>query len=183
LKEINDSIHDVGVSLSIKNRLLNDEILNFIEKDIYYINEKYDNHSKRDLNVFKYFKIDDEKKKGFSKFVELKLYSKFKNDSKTFYKNFIDKFLILDDISILFELFPKEELDSDFINVFLDKIPKLYQLGKNKDTNQLFENMFIIISNIIKNSIQVNKFTKVLENLEFLDNNLIKDIYIYFIQK
>ena len=62
LKELNDSIYDVGVSLSIKNKFSNDEILNFIEKDINYINEKYDNHSKSNPNVFKYFKIDDEKK-------------------------------------------------------------------------------------------------------------------------
>ena len=59
-----------------------------------------------------------------SKFVELKIYSKFKNDSKTFYKIFIDKLITLDDISILFELFPKEELDIDCIDVLLDKIPK-----------------------------------------------------------
>ena len=185
LKEIkiNDSIHDVGISLSIRNKFSNDKIINFIEKDIYYMDEKYDDHSKRDPNVFKYFQIDDEKKSGFSKFVELKLYSKFKKDSKAFYKIFIDKILTLDDISLLFELFPKEELDADFINVLLDKIPKLYQLGKNKDTNQLFENMFIIISSMIKNSIQVNKFTNILEKLEFLDNNLIKEIYIYILSK
>ena len=151
LKEIkiNDSIHDVGISLSIRNKFSNDKIINFIEKDIYYMDEKYDDHSKRDPNVFKYFQIDDEKKSGFSKFVELKLYSKFKKDSKAFYKIFIDKILTLDDISLLFELFPKEELDADFINVLLDKIPKLYQLGKHKDTNQLFENMLIIIPSMI----------------------------------
>ena len=107
--------------------------------------------------VFKYFQIHDEKKSGFSKFVELKLYSKFKNNSKAFYRIFIDKLITLDDISILFELFPKEELDADFINVLLDKIPKVYQLGKNKDTNQLFENMFIIVSSIIKIFIQIYK--------------------------
>ena len=108
-------------------------------------------------NVFKYFQIHDEKKSGLSKFVELKLYSKFKNNSKVFYRIFIDKLIALDDISILFELFPKEELEADFINVLLDKIPKVYQLGKNKDTNQLFENMFIIVSSIIKIFIQIYK--------------------------
>ena len=39
LKDLNDSIHDVGISLSIRNKFSNDEIINFIEKDIYYIND------------------------------------------------------------------------------------------------------------------------------------------------
>ena len=48
LKDLNDSIHNEGISLSIRNKFSNDEIINFIEKDIYYINDTYDNHTKRD---------------------------------------------------------------------------------------------------------------------------------------
>ena len=46
------------------------------------MNEKYNGHSKRNPNAFKYFQIDDEEKLGFYNFDVLKLYSKFKNDFK-----------------------------------------------------------------------------------------------------
>ena len=46
------------------------------------MNEKYNDHSKRNPFVFKYQKIDDEEKSGFYNFDVLKLSSKFKNNLK-----------------------------------------------------------------------------------------------------
>ncbi len=113
-------------------------------------NDRFDSHSKRNPDVFTFFDIHDEKKEGFSKFVELKLYSKFiKNKIGKFYKIFINQLRNLDDLNVLFELFPKEQLDTEFLKELLDKIPKLLDLGKNEDKNKLLENMFAIISSII----------------------------------
>ena len=180
---INDSIHDTGVILAMKNKLSNIEIVNFVEKDVYYFIEKYDGHSKRNPKVFEYFNIHDDKKSGFDKFVELKLHSKFKKNSKSFYKIFIEKLITLNDLNILFYLFPKKELDGEFINLLLEKMPKIFELGNNIDKNKLNENMYIIISIMVENNIQIKKFTNIVENLQFLDQNLVKEIYIYILSR
>ena len=185
INDLNENIHDTGITLAIKNKFSNnDEIMNFIEQDVFYNIKQFDSSSKRNPNIFKNFDLLDEKKRGFKKFVELNMYSKFKkNESKKFYQIFLDKMLYLEHLSLIFELFPNQSLDEDFTDLLLNKIPNLYDLGQNKDVNQLYENMYILISSIISNSIKVSRFTDTLENLHYLDQKFIKEIYIYILSK
>ena len=115
LFKLYESIHDIGISFYIKKRFSNNEIIQFIQEDIFYISDDYIDHSKRDPKIFTNFDIYDINKTGFLDFIQLKLYSKFDKKLKAFYEIFINKIRNLDDLNILFELFPKEQLDSVFI--------------------------------------------------------------------
>ena len=186
LFKLYESIHDIGISFCIKKKFSNNEIIQFIQNDIFYISDEYIEHSKRDPKIFKNFDIYDFNKSGFIDFIQLKLYSKFEKKLKTFYEIFIDKIRTLDDLNILFELFPEEQLDSVFIELLLKKIEKIadrtYYYINNGE--QLLENMYIIVRNIVKNKSNINKFTNIIENSYYFKyDNMIKKIYIYILSK
>ena len=185
LFKIMESIHDVGISLSSKKRFSNIDIINFISKDIFYISDDYNENSKRDPNIFMNFDIHEENKLGFKEFVELKLYLKFKAREKGLYEIFINKIKTLDDLNILFQLFPKDKLNSTFLEILLKKMKKIannYSYIINED--QLFENMYIIILNIIRNQISIYEFTDIIENSTIFGyNNRIRKVYIYILTK
>ena len=91
----------------------------------------------------------------------------------------------LDDLNILFKLFPKEELDYEFIDLLLDRIQNINDisyLDSNKDSIKLYENIYTIFDNIVKNKIKINKFTNIIENYRF-EPNRVKEIYIYVLSK
>ena len=187
LFKIYESIHDLGISLALKNRFSNNEIIQFIQKDIFYASDEYIDHSKRDPKIFENFNIYDINKTGFIDFVQLKLHSKFKSNLKTFYEIFINKIRTLDDLNILFELFPKEQLDSVFIDILLKNIGnyanRTYYYYINNE-EQLFENMYIIVKSIVNNKSNINKFTNIIEKSYFFKySNKIKKIYIYILSK
>lgn len=72
----NEAIHDVGIVLTMKKHK-NKEIINFIENDIFYTNEKYSDHSKRDENVFKSFDIHNIDKEEFRQLENLQIWNIF----------------------------------------------------------------------------------------------------------
>ena len=149
------------------------------------MSEKYDEHSKRDPYVFNCFDIYDKNEEGFEDFIKLKMYQKFPKKANKFYQIFINKMNYLDDLNILFKLFPKDELDSEFIELLLERIQKIQDftyMDSNKDPIQLYENIYVIFEIMVKNKIKINKFTKIIENYKF-DQNRIKEIYIYILAK
>ena len=121
IKLNNESIHDIGITLAIQ-KFDNNQIINFIKNDVYYIDDKYESHSKRDPYVLKYFNIHEKYKSGFKGFVELELYRKFPNKKREFYHILIDQIKNFDDLNLLFELFLNENskfLDYDFIDILI----------------------------------------------------------------
>ena len=181
------AIHDSGISLALTGKLKNNQIIKFIKKDEFYILEKYEQSSKRDPNVFKYFDLLDKNKEGFQDFINLKLYNKFHSKKIKFYNIFIDKLQSFDDLSNLFELFQKEKLDEDFIYLLLKKMKNFYlyiyydKNLKKDDVTRLNENIYIIFLNMMKYKYKVKDITKIIE--EKFEIKSVKDIYIQLLSK
>ena len=183
-ENLNDAIHDTGISLALTRKLSNKEIISFIKNDDYYKLDDYKTSSKRDPYVFKYFNFFDENKEGFGEFINLKLYNKFPAKKRDLYKIFIEKLKKFDDLNILFELFPKEELDSDFIYTLLWKLNSLYFFipdSKKDNVSNLGENIYIILLNMERNKMKVNNLTQIIEVK--LDRKAIKKVYIKVLSK
>ena len=179
-----EAIHDTGISLALQGRFSNKEIIDFIKNDIYYTSNKYWQSSKRDPNVFLHFDILDENGEGIKDFIELKLYEKFENKKKILYKIFIGKLRDFDNLNILFKLFPKENLDNEFIELLIYKLKVLYFLnynGEEESVDNLGENMYILFLNMARNRTNVNNLTKLIE--EKLDSKTIKEVYIKVLSK
>ena len=124
-KSNNESIHDVGIYLSLKN-YNNEEILEFIQNDIFYNDDAYEESPKRNPKVFDKFNIHDDKKKGFNSFKELKIWERFIGKyQKQLFQIFIDKITCLNDLNILFDLFNKDKLETEFINILIKKIDSI----------------------------------------------------------
>ena len=186
--ELNEIFHDIGISLSIRGRLSNSNIIKFIINDFYYNSDNYEETNKRDPQVFKCFNILDKEKEGFADFKELKIYDKFSYKKKDFYKIFIEKLTNFDDLKNLFELFPKDKLDYDFIDLLLKKLNdnnfhiNYHYGGDNNDNNKdLVKNMYIIFYNVYQCKYNINKLTSLIER-KFMPET-IKEIYIKVLSK
>ena len=182
---LNNAIHDIGLSMALRKKFKNAQIIYFIKQDDYYNLEKHEHSSKRDPTVFKFFNIFDENKEGFKDFVDLKLYNRFPVKKKFFYKLFIEKLNNFDDLNILFELFPKENLDNEFLEVLIIKLKSFnyypYDITKNDNQNKLCENIYSIFVSMMKNKYKVNYLTKIIEDK--FNKKGIKEIYINVLSK
>ena len=85
----------------------------------------------------------------------------------------------------MFELFPKDKLDYEFIDVLINKLKYFhyyfYDNEKKDIINNLTENMNIIFVNLVLNKYKVNNLTKIIE--EKFDSKTIKEIYIKVLSK
>ena len=185
LFKIYESIHDVGISLFTTKKCSNEQIIQFIKTDIFYTSDEYNEHSKRDPNIFKNFDIFDTNKSGFNDFIQLKIYSKFSKKEKKFNEIFINKIRTLNDLNILFELFPKNQLSFDFVDMLLKNLENIANRTYNiNNEEKLFENMYIIVINMIRNKNSISKFTNVIKRPRiFCSNKRITNIYIYILTK
>ena len=117
--ELVEIIHQTGINLSRKKKLENSEIIYFILNDDYYINNDYYKSNKRDLEVFENsWELSDINEE----FVEKKIWKIFEFKLEKLYKIFINKVEKLDDIDLLFRLFPFDKYKSvelKKVNIFI----------------------------------------------------------------
>ena len=163
--QINYAIHILICNkLKTNKNVSNTEIIRLINEDEFY-----------DKNLIENFDIHAPNKSGFADFIKLK-------NKKGFYEFFIKKIENLNDITIIFELFPGKKED-EFINKILDRLKVISDdISYINDEQILLENMYIIYSNLKKN--RLDKFSNVIENINyFKHDNLIQKIYLYILKK
>ena len=107
--KIDDEIHKAGLNKANAKELTNQEIIDFINYDIYYNDSRYENDTRlRDPNLFKYYDIHD--KSTNKKFFEMKIWEKFIKNKKNFYNIFIEKIDKIKDLSYYMNYFQKINL-------------------------------------------------------------------------
>ena len=191
-KKLEDIIHNKLISLIKLKRLTNSEVLDFMQKDKYYTDNDYANTKKRDIEIFKNFwNLSEE---NIREFIKLKPWIIFKNKIKEFYQIFITKIEKLDDIDIIFRLFPfvsnpenKEFLNQNyFFELILNKLKSTDDysyIGTYRDKTILFKNLNLIYSNLCSQKKQRINFYQIIENSNFFEKETIIDLYIYINDK
>jgi hypothetical protein len=163
-----------------------------MQKDKYYTDNDYANTKKRDVEIFKNFwNLSEE---NIREFIKLKPWIIFKNKIKEFYQIFITKIEKLDDIDIIFRLFPfvsnpenKEFLNQNyFFELILNKLKSTDDysyIGTYRDKTILFKNLNLIYSNLCSQKKQRINFYQIIENSNFFEKETIIDLYIYINDK
>ena len=181
-KKNNEAIHDTGIVLAM-HRFNNKEIINFIKNDIFYISDKYRDHTKRDENVFKRFDIHNADKEEFSQLINLKICDIFNKKLEKLFRIFINKIDSFDDLTILYELFPIKIIDNNFLNLLFEKLKEVYYINEDEiKLQKLYENIFLIFEKMNQYNINLSKFTSIIEN-NIIDSNIKKNIYIFVLSK
>jgi len=187
-RESNDElvkiIHQTGINLSKEKKLKNSDIIYFVLNDKFYSNDDYSKFDGRDLNVFE--NSWELSESNIEEFVEMKPWKIFENKIDKLYQIFINKVEKLDDIDILFRLFPFDKSvglkkENKFIDLLLKKINNIEDysyIGTKKDKTKLFNNCNFIFTHCNKN---IDTFTEIVESKNFFENETIKELYMYIL--
>ena len=133
-EELYQKIHEKGMNLIINGKLNVSEIISFIkEQDIYYSNSNYKNNTKRDPAIFRYIPItDNNNNKDYLENIKLikqaNLYNIYDESDKNmkiyFYKIILEQIKKVMDFKSIFDLFPLEKIDADFVELINNKMNK-----------------------------------------------------------
>ena len=99
IKDLDDKIHKTGIKLINDNAMNNFQILDFIQKDVYYSNEIYESTNERDFNILKKLYIEEMDKNFFEKWEKINFGEICKKQEQKFYNivcSLITKFSQID---------------------------------------------------------------------------------------
>ena len=129
----------------------------------------------------------NENENNFELFKQKKIWNLFK--SKYRWKNFIEVFLnkvsSINKFGLLFKLFPLEAFDLNFTEKILEKFDdrNIINSFNNNLCPNLNEDLYSILKIVIKNRYDVKKYTNIIENKLFLNEERINNIYIYILNQ
>ena len=101
---IDEIIHNNGISLSIQGKLTNIEILNFIDNDIYYKEKKYANSNHRSIDILSGIDITKINQDFWQKWKKIKIFQIFENQKESLIIKICNLIQDLSHFNILFDL-------------------------------------------------------------------------------
>ena len=186
--------HQKGMNL-IKMEEMNsvEEIIKFIyEKDIFYQDDKYVNNENRDPSIFIYIPIGNQFGEHEFNINILKekqiwnLYSKSRKDIiNAFHQVFLNQILNIQDLESLLNLFPSEQIDSQFIKDINNKLEDIIHTSFNEGRIMMGnEHLFNIFERIL--ILNEKRNLDVLEQIALINNKFddkfTSDYYIHILQ-
>ena len=202
-------LHNKGINM-IRNKNMNiDDIINFIYKqDIFYFDPQYEKNELRNPIIFGYIDITQYGKDyllNIQKLKENKIWELYQNSTKemkiSFYKSFLFQIRTITDFKNIFDIFPINIIDLDFLNLIYIKLTKLLpEIFREKEKNfEIIFNIFINYFECCENNkeknfnLEINKldykfafeFYSYLLNQkkEIIINRLKKEIITFFLRK
>ena len=188
-KNIDEIIHRNAILFSTKKALKNMEILNFIEKDVYYMEKMYKNSNNRSVDILTGIDIPLINDEFLNKWKKINLFEIFQNQIEIFLNKVCSLVKEMKDFNILFKLLNQNEKEDDKIeyeNLSISKMQTTFELlmptySKEKCPN--FKNEMIdLIYHSDKKKENLNNFNK--EYIQvLLDVETVNEIYISLTQK
>ena len=140
-----NKVHNKGMYLIRHNKLLSEEIINFIlSQDIYYFNPSYKNNENRDPEIFSYIPITDENKNYKINIKLIKdndLWNLFADSyfmtKRKFHQVLLSQMKKVKDLKSIFDIFPIKYFDQDFTLLINGKIRELIRTTFNVVENDL----------------------------------------------
>lgn len=184
-KNLYDKIHVKGMNLIKEKKLTTEEIFKFItSQDVYYFENTYNNSQYRDPEIFKYIPItkgnqgDEEYLNNINIIKNKKLFELFSARSQQikdeFYNILLNQMKKIIDFKSIFDIFPKQSIDSNFISLINGRIDKLkYTILDEAKENEkiiydIFDDLFLANYN---HSLNLNSICQILEiNYDFTSN-------------
>ena len=178
-KELDLTIHKTGMKFINIGKIKNIQILDFIQKDLYYNTKIYEKSPERNLNILAKIEIDEIDKEFIDKWNKIDWTSIFKNQENNFYETICSLTKNLKDFNILFKLLyePKKFDKIKVINCMQNEFLNNYT---NCPLDELNDNSDIILNLIYyydKSRADLNNYVKELNqkiNKEFLNNLYMK---------
>jgi predicted transcriptional regulator len=182
-KDLDKIIHENGIIFSKKGQLKNIKLLNFIQQDDYYTNEKCNNNIFRSLDILdgidvSALKEEKEKEEFFKKWKNFDFYKMFETQKSEFLKKIASLIKEIKYFEFLFKLYDMEnDPKKECIEEVQKRFGELIQTYP-KCSQQLVD----LICKYDETNINIELFL-----LQILEKNLvikdIKDVYIQLINK
>ena len=180
-------LHFKGIILINNKKLEIDDIINFLYKqDVYYYDIKYKRDNQRDPLIFKYIDITNKNENyliNIKKLKENKIWELFQESTEgqklKFYDSFLFQIQTFADFKNIFELFPIEVINFDFLLLISKKLSDLL-FYIYKESKENFLNIFLVLINYYECCENHNVNNKTFE-LNKLDYNFVSEFYFYIL--
>ena len=128
-KNIDEIIHRNGILFSTKKALKNMEILNFIEKDAYYMEKMYKNSNYRSVEILTGIDIPLINDEFLNKWKKLNLFEIFQNQKEAFLNKVCSLVKEMKDFNILFKLLNRSNNkdEKDYENLSISKMQTTFE--------------------------------------------------------
>ena len=182
IKELEMKIHETGIELINKGVLKNNDLLDFIEKDIYFSDNQYNNIIFRPINILNGIEIENIDKEFYEKWKKLNIIEILKKHKLTVKMNIIKKINKMKYFNKLYHLFniyeKKDNCDKPTINLLTQKFSQLLNTFDKNECPDFVNDISLLVYLLDKNGLQQQKFMQEIIEKSSLPIDLIIGIYI-----
>ena len=185
--EVTNKILEKGLNLIKKGISKNEEFIDFINMDLNFIDNHYVKVNFSHLEIAKCLDFDTMTNDFFSKWNYLRILEVFSFNDQDFKKSIVDQVTDIKNFGKLLKLFDYKNrniFDLELIQQFIEKFKNIINTYKDNNYQNFIEDMafFIYIIDYQRN-INLQSFIADIIEKYISSNELIVDIYIFFIKK
>ena len=180
--EIKLKIHNTALSLIEKGELKNEEVIKFINKDIYFKDKKYESKDFRSLNFLKGIDLEKADDKFFKKWIKSNIFKIYSFIDYEFKEVVINKINDMKDFGKLLKLFNYKNnkiFNDNTCNLLYEKFKNLIKTYRIETCPNFIQDISLFIYIYDKKFKDVKHFLKNIIETNIKSNQTLNDIYIY----
>ena len=178
-KKMDLVIHETGIELIKRKEMKNNEILDFIKSDIYFIQKGLDKEYYRPLEILDGINIETLDDKFFITWLPINFNNIYEKRMNSFYDKILSLIKSMKDFGLLYKLFlfdNSKEYKTEVIKKMKVKYIELFPTYNNKDCPNFVEDTVKLISLVDQKKIETKDLLETIQNN--LDFGEVNKIYI-----